>query len=91
MAMTDRHSLLLAAFRILRAPYAIDRDFDYRVPDYMKDRVKRGSLVTVPFGRSNRRETAICMSVREIFEDEAPKALKIRALRRVQPILARLA
>ena len=74
--MTERQTFLIAAVRILRAPYAIDRDFDYRVPDYMEKRVSRGTLVTVPFGRSNRRETAVCMSVREVFSNEAPKGLK---------------
>lgn len=76
MEMTERQTILLAAVRILRAPYAIDRDFDYRIPTFLEERVKRGSLVTVPFGRSNRRETAICMSVRALDASEAPKGLK---------------
>ena len=76
MTKNERQTFLVAAVRILRAPYAIDRDFDYRIPEHMENRVSRGSLVSVPFGRSNRRETALCMAVREIGVTEAKKGLK---------------
>ena len=72
----ERQTVFVAAVRILRAPYPIDRDFDYRVPEYFEKRVSRGSLVTVPFGRSNRREIAICISVREMQSEDVPKPLK---------------
>ena len=76
MTTKERQTLLVAAVRILRAPYPIDRDFDYRIPEHLEKNVSRGSLVTVPFGRSNRRENAICVSLREIAEADAPKGLK---------------
>lgn len=33
---------------------ALDRTFQYRIPDYLEDQVKIGTPVSVPFGRSNR-------------------------------------
>lgn len=74
--LQTKDTLTLAAVRILRAPYAIDRDFDYLVPDYLCARIHRGSLVVVPFGVKNRRETAVCTSLRQVTSNEAPPRLK---------------
>ena len=34
---------------LLDAPSALDRPFDYRIPERLCDKVMRGSLVYVPF------------------------------------------
>ncbi|MBQ8268744.1 MAG: primosomal protein N' [Clostridia bacterium] len=51
---------MFARVYILDAPYAIDRPFDYLIPEALSGRVHRGSLVTVPFGAQNKLRRAAC-------------------------------
>ena len=44
-----------ASVRILDAAYCADRSYDYYVPDELSGQVTAGCLVSVPFGRGNRR------------------------------------
>ncbi len=62
---------LTASVYLLRAPYAIDRPFDYLVPSALSACVSRGSLVTVPFGRGDKRVQGVVFAVEE-KESEAP-------------------
>ena len=43
-----------AKIAVAAAVYAIDRPFDYLIPDHMSQRVQPGVRVAVPFGRGNR-------------------------------------
>ncbi len=53
------------------APYAIDRLFDYEC----NADVKRGDLVTVPFGKNDRRRTAVVVSLKDSSEGENIKSV----------------
>ncbi len=48
-----------ASLYILDNPYSIDATYDYFIPRDMRGDIRRGSFVTVPFGRSNRRQMAL--------------------------------
>ena len=53
---------------LLDAPYAIDRAFDYFIPTSMREAVKRGSFVTVPFGKGNRSRLGVVSDFSERCE-----------------------
>ena len=48
-----------AAVYLLDNPYCIDNEYDYFIPVDLRSEVCRGSFVTVPFGRGNRKQMAI--------------------------------
>ena len=54
-----------AGLHILKSPYHIDNAFDYFVPVQLRDTVKVGDFVTVPFGNSNKREIALVVSLKD--------------------------
>ena len=56
---------LTASVYLLRAPYAIDRPFDYLVPSALAESVFRGSIVTVPFGRGDKKVQGVVFGVQE--------------------------
>ena len=45
--------------RLLDAPFFLDREYDYLVPEELSAQVKSGSFVTVPFGSGNRRRMGL--------------------------------
>lgn len=49
--------------RLLDASLALDREYDYAVPEELSERVFPGCFVTVPFGGGNRRRLALCTGV----------------------------
>ena len=49
---------------IIDAPYHIDRTFDYECPAELSARLSRGSLVRVPFGRSNTSRLGVVFSLK---------------------------
>ncbi len=55
-------------------PYCADRRYDYILCDSLAS-VRRGSLVTVPFGRGNRRYPAVVASLCEREDTEGLKAV----------------
>ncbi len=57
----DQSEILLATVVFAAAPRG---EFDYRVPDSLRDRVKPGCRLHVPLGRSNRKIVAYCVDVR---------------------------
>ncbi len=65
------------AVHILDAPYHIDRPYDYFVPDGMEEEAVPGAFLTVPFGASNRRVSALAVERRENCD-----------FKRVKPVLA---
>ncbi len=52
-----------AGVYLLDNPYSIDETYDYFIPMHMRGEIDRGSFVTVPFGRSNRRQMALVWSL----------------------------
>ncbi len=63
---------------ILDAPYAIDRPFDYLCPDALVGQIRRGSLVTVPFGMQNKLRFAVAVGLMQ--ESENKKVKPVRAV-----------
>jgi primosomal protein N' (replication factor Y) len=54
----------LATVRIASAVPALDRDFDYLIPPEMAESLQIGSLVQIPFGKSNAAKSAYVISLR---------------------------
>ncbi len=48
---------------LLDNPYSIDNEYDYYIPLELREGVRRGSFVTVPFGRGNRGQMGIVFSL----------------------------
>ena len=57
----------IAKIAIENAVYAIDKPYDYLVPEDMT--VCAGMRVTVPFGRGNRRSEGMVLSVQKMGGD----------------------
>ena len=53
---------------LLNAPFHIDRLYDYFIPGELREAVRSGSFVVVPFGSSNRKERAVVFSLSETSE-----------------------
>ena len=68
-----------AGLHILKSPYHIDNEFDYFLPPHLRDEVRVGDFVTVPFGTANTREIALVVSL---------KASPSRELQNYKPIIS---
>ncbi len=66
-----------AGVYLLDAPFQIDREYDYAIPEGLD--VAVGSFVGIPFGNGNRRRIALVTSVKDTTETPADK---------IKPILA---
>ena len=77
----------VASVCLLRSSYAIRRPFDYLLPPALADTVGRGSLIEVPFGRGNRPEMAVCVSV---FRRQEAEERPLKQVARVLPDAYRL-
>lgn len=53
--------------------YAIDQLYDYYIPKELVGRIRRGQLVLVPFGKANRKMTAIVYSIGSVDETDRYK------------------
>ncbi|MDY5859437.1 MAG: hypothetical protein SPJ77_00490, partial [Eubacteriales bacterium] len=62
-----------AGVYLLDAPFSIDREYDYRIPEGMSP--QPGDYVSVPFGSGNRRVTGVCTVLRE-SSDTDPARIK---------------
>ncbi len=63
----------LCKVRLLDTTLAFDKAYTYSIPEDLAEGVNVGSLVVVPFGRSNRRQSAF---VTELTEGEAEGEIK---------------
>ena len=54
---------MYAGVHILGNPFCIDGAYHYFIPHYMAGAVKEGAFVTVPFGKGNRKQLAVVVSV----------------------------
>ncbi len=59
---------MIAKLALASVPYAIDKPYDYLVPDEMQDRIRPGMRVFVPFSRGNRPVEGIVLSLNEVSE-----------------------
>ena len=69
-----------AGVYLLDAPFAIDREYDYSIPQGLE--LELGCFVGVPFGNGNRRRIALVTSIKDATETPENK---------IKPILARCA
>ncbi|MBQ4150445.1 MAG: primosomal protein N' [Clostridia bacterium] len=58
---------------LLDAPSALDRPFDYHIPEHLSGLVCRGSLVFVPFSNSNKKRMGLVSEVSDYTESERTK------------------
>ena len=70
MAATEKDTALhhadvstYAGVHVLGNPYCIDGVYHYYIPRFMAPSVRRGAFVTVPFGKGNRKQLAVVVSV----------------------------
>lgn len=70
-----------ASVCLLDAPSALDRPFDYRIPEHLSGLVGRGSLVHVPFSGANRRHMALVTGVKD--ETDSPRTKDILDVNRL--------
>ncbi len=57
---------VLATVFLLDATYWMDKGYDYRVPEPIREEIQPGVFVLVPFGGGNRRQLAVVWDLREI-------------------------
>lgn len=76
----------IARIAVSVATYSIDRPYDYRIPLELKDKVCAGMRVSVPFGRGNKREEGIVLSVTDKSERSHLKC--IAGLLDEEPVLS---
>ncbi len=55
----------VAKIALEAATYAIDKPYDYRVPELLADRITPGIRVVVPFGPGNRRSEGIVLALKQ--------------------------
>ena len=55
----------ICAVAVDAATYAIDKLYSYRVPDELREQVRIGTRVLVPFGFGNKRAEAVVLAFRE--------------------------
>ncbi len=72
--------MLYAAVRLLDLPEAADREYSYAVPPQYEAGVRPGRFVSVPFGRSNRRNVALVMSCTETRPADCVNLKSVNAL-----------
>ncbi len=60
---------------VFDVPYAIDKLYDYRVPEALRGELRIGDVVTVPFGGGERRSHAVVASMSDTASYDAPKPI----------------
>ena len=66
---------MYAGVYILGNPFSIDGVYHYFIPHFMMGAVKRGAFVTVPFGKGNRKQVAVVVSVGD--ESDLPREVPL--------------
>ncbi len=66
---------------ILESPYHADREYDYFVPPELSG-ITVGSIVTVPFGRSNRKTAAVVVRVKDDTDTDPARVKPVAAVTR---------
>lgn len=68
-------SAAVARVAVAAATYAIDKPYDYLVPESLLERAQAGVRVTVPFGRGNRTSEGVLLAVSQESRREELKAI----------------
>lgn len=66
----------IARIVVAAAVYAIDKPYDYLVPDALEDSIRPGVRVVVPFGRGNRRTEGIVLFLEQGTEKKNLKMVE---------------
>ncbi len=64
-----------AGVYLLDTPFCIDKEYSYFIPLGMRDSVKVGSFVSVPFGKGNRQKLALVFSLSETTASKQTKPI----------------
>ena len=75
----------IAKIAVSAATYAIDRPYDYLIPDELTGTLRPGMRVAVPFGRGNRVGDGIVLSLAE--REDTEKLKYVQALLDEEPVL----
>lgn len=75
----------VAKIAVSAATYWIDKPYDYRIPEELRDRALPGARVSVPFSKGNRRCEGIILAVSDFSEYKQLKA--ITEVLDAQPVL----
>lgn len=79
--------VLIAKIAVASATYAIDRPFDYLVPDQLSQTLQPGMRVAVPFGPGNRVSDGIVLSCTHQTETDNKKLKSILAQLDPEPMI----
>ena len=75
---------MIAKIVVAAAVYAIDKPYDYLVPETLREKCRPGVRVVVPFGQGNRRTEGVVL---ETHEDEAKKLKAVESVLDEEPVL----
>ena len=68
--------IVTAKVAVASVPYAVDRPYDYLVPESLVQDVAPGKRVMLPFGRGNRRNEGLVLAVSEQSGDKQLKCIE---------------
>lgn len=77
---------LSASVVLEKTTYAFDGMFDYLIPDGMRETLRVGARVVVPFGKGNKRRVGLVMSIRDA--DSSAKLKELCAVVDDSPVLS---
>ena len=66
---------------LLDAPFCIDRIYDYFIPYELREKISKGSFVSVPFGGGNRPKLAVVLDIAEKTDVKDDEGRKLKAYR----------
>ncbi len=70
-----------AGLHILSNPFHIDAAYDYFIPPDLRDSIAVGDFVAVPFGKSNKREIALVISLKDLPDvDDEKNEIKYKPI-----------
>ena len=78
---------MFARIAVSAATYAIDRPYDYRVPEDLRQNIRPGVRVFVPFGKGNRVTEGIVLSLSE--ESGFPDCKEILRAADPEPLISK--
>lgn len=78
-------SVTVAKIAVENTAFSFDDAFDYAVPDSLSSQLKAGSLVLVPFGRSNQKRQGFVFAVRQ--EQQTATLKSVSAVLSTAPLL----
>ena len=68
-------NIIVARLAVSAATYAIDKPYDYIVPEAFAEKISPGIRVSIPFGRGNRRCEGVVLSINKSTDREMLKCI----------------